>query len=336
MKPNLFNNATKELSQDGFFAWLLSWGDSDNQTANADLHETAKDFVRMVIDKPITYDVQKVEVKCQWNNIDITATVNDEFFVVIEDKTSSNEHSRQLDRYKEIATNYCSGNQLTPCFIYLKTGNENLKSLLGIEEKGYRVVGRKCILDILNNRDVKNDIFNDFRDHLRQIEAKTLNYANFNQSVWAAQGFYLELQPLVENSKWEYVSTPQGGFWGFTMDSYIWIENENIICGFWIQLENPVNVDKGVRLVVKVELYKPDRDTILNELKTLAEKQGITLNKPNKTRKGKYSTLATVPYDFSFDAKGCFDFQALADMLKKLDGILKEYKRLKEEIINGN
>ncbi len=27
-KPNLFQIATKELSQDGFFTWLIQWADS--------------------------------------------------------------------------------------------------------------------------------------------------------------------------------------------------------------------------------------------------------------------------------------------------------------------
>jgi len=31
MKPNIFRLATKELSQDGFFTWLLQWADNNHK-----------------------------------------------------------------------------------------------------------------------------------------------------------------------------------------------------------------------------------------------------------------------------------------------------------------
>ena len=31
MKPNIFDIATKELSQDAFITWLLAFADNDNQ-----------------------------------------------------------------------------------------------------------------------------------------------------------------------------------------------------------------------------------------------------------------------------------------------------------------
>jgi hypothetical protein len=42
MKPNLFNIATSELSQDGFLTWLLQWGDNSSADENKDLHDIAQ------------------------------------------------------------------------------------------------------------------------------------------------------------------------------------------------------------------------------------------------------------------------------------------------------
>ena len=38
MTPNLFDYATKELSQDAFFCWLLAWADEECRDADSTLH----------------------------------------------------------------------------------------------------------------------------------------------------------------------------------------------------------------------------------------------------------------------------------------------------------
>jgi len=58
-KPNIFEYATKELSQDAFFAWLLNWAnpkifpldDHKNKADNEKLHESAKDFIKFLLEK---------------------------------------------------------------------------------------------------------------------------------------------------------------------------------------------------------------------------------------------------------------------------------------------
>lgn len=48
MQPNIFDYATKELLQDVFFTWLLQWAKNENSVYNQNLHETSKDFVRLL------------------------------------------------------------------------------------------------------------------------------------------------------------------------------------------------------------------------------------------------------------------------------------------------
>ena len=118
-KPNIFSLATKELSQDGFFTWLLQWADNDHSKHNQQLNETAKDFVRLLLGKSTDFQITKVKAGRQWNNIDIWAEINDEYFIGIEDKTNTGEHSEQLERYKEIASNHYKDKKHKLVFVYL-------------------------------------------------------------------------------------------------------------------------------------------------------------------------------------------------------------------------
>ena len=68
MKPNLFTHATSELSQDAFILWLLEWADSECATEDKALHETAKEFVRLLLeDKEL--EIRSIECKKQEHHI---------------------------------------------------------------------------------------------------------------------------------------------------------------------------------------------------------------------------------------------------------------------------
>ena len=137
MKPNLFRLATKELSQDAFFAWFLQWGNSECKAHNPDLNSIAQDFIRFLINQQhhtSNLQIKNVSAGRQWKNIDIWAEVNSEYYIVIEDKTTSLEHSNQLIRYKDIVIQEYPNHKHV--FIYLKTGNESLLRLILSRKKG--------------------------------------------------------------------------------------------------------------------------------------------------------------------------------------------------------
>ena len=93
---NLFNYATKELSQDAFLMWLFeNYDDSElGEIANALLGN----FCNFQKDEK----VHSLETVAQWCKIDITVwmttTFNRKIVLCIEDKTFSNEHN-QLSTY---------------------------------------------------------------------------------------------------------------------------------------------------------------------------------------------------------------------------------------------
>ena len=163
MKPNIFDIATKELSQDAFITWLLAFADNENQQYDKELNLCAKEFVSMLIKKQIpnfNEPILTVEAGRQWENIDVWAEVNGKYLIIIEDKTISSEHSNQLERYKEIAEKWCSENKYeTPICIYLKTGNESLSIFNAIKDKGYAIFDRTDFITLLNNhKDIKSSL----------------------------------------------------------------------------------------------------------------------------------------------------------------------------------
>lgn len=77
-KPNLFEFATSELSQDAFIAWLLDWANPSYKSEDFRLHQIAFRFVKLLLEKTNSFEVKSVKVERQWNNIDVVATINDE------------------------------------------------------------------------------------------------------------------------------------------------------------------------------------------------------------------------------------------------------------------
>ena len=195
MKPNLFEIATRELSQDGFLTWLIRYADPECQGENPAVFECAQKFVRFLMEKQDDFRIEKVRAYRQWNCIDILVEVNDDSVIIIEDKTVTGTHSDQLQRYREKVEEIFGGK--TIYCIYLKTGNESVFDLSkNVEAYGYRVVGRGDILEILNSCKTSNDILTEFRENLQTIEDKTKNCTEIESvcsSSYAAEGFFLEL-----------------------------------------------------------------------------------------------------------------------------------------------
>ena len=50
-RPNLFQIATSELSQDAFFTWLMLWADPSNIQEDPTLCAIGQDFVRLLLGK---------------------------------------------------------------------------------------------------------------------------------------------------------------------------------------------------------------------------------------------------------------------------------------------
>jgi hypothetical protein len=213
----------------------------------------------------------------------------------------------------------------------LKTGNESSETLKKVSEKGYAIVDRKGILSVFNQRQVDNEIFNEFKEHLTALEAQTNSFAAFDNIItdWrAAEGFYIKLQELLgEWTDWRYVANQTGGFLGFWCH---WAGTSEY--DLYIQIENAF--DYGIKLVVKIGDWTPSAALlrqILSELQPYSQKHGLTLSKPDRYRAGETSTLAIIQNAFTVDRSGNLDIDQFIQTLKKLEGILDEYSADKEK-----
>lgn len=105
---NLFDFATKELSQDAFIRWLF-----ENYEDNT-IKIVLNDFIDFLIGKRV--EIKSVYTESQHKSIDIyieiTLVNGKKEYIYIEDKTFSNEHN-QLIAYNNVINEDLKKNQMT-------------------------------------------------------------------------------------------------------------------------------------------------------------------------------------------------------------------------------
>lgn len=234
-RPNLFEIATSELSQDAFIAWLLKWSNKQYKKDNEKLHNCAIEFTQKLINKNIK--IEKIEVGRQLKNIDVWAIVNDKYFIIIEDKKRTKEHSNQLLRYKEyIKANYNDKKyEIFP--VYFKM--EEQSNFNNVKKAGYTIFDREKMLSIISKYNDCNDILSDYIIYLKNLEEAVNSYKNKLITDWywySWFGFFSKLQDELQNGNWGYVPNRSGGFIGFWWNWHS-AKIDNIEFYFYLQLE---------------------------------------------------------------------------------------------------
>lgn len=324
--PNLYEIGTNELTQDIFLTWLFKWGNNEYNTNK--LHELSREFLNFLIDKNI--EINKVDVKRQWNKIDISVTVNDKYFIIIEDKVNAKEHGNQLERYKKEAEKYVKNKNLELICIYLKIEDENGLSVKKVESKGYRYIYRGDILNILEKyKDIDNNIFQDYYLYISNIEKRSKEFLKdfslIAKSYRVCRGFFKKFEEdvyinLPENRKnmfeWRYVSQKNDGFYGLwyypiTLGQY----------SLYIQLE--INNKGSAKVVLKT---KAENVKYLHKLYKIlsknAEIKNIKVHKPAKfSARGNTSTAVVFNdvIDFSKDYE--YTLQKLKEVEQYLENL---------------
>lgn len=296
--PNIFSYATSELSQDAFILWLLDWANPDNASYDYALCNTAQGFVRLLLDKK-DLTISSVVCKKQEHHIDVFAIINEQYALIVEDKTNTSEHGDQIKRYSEWVKKQDKYTNLDELHcVYYKSGNESkhkLNSLMAkysedLLEASFRIVGKEAVLDILQKTKSNNAILLDYIEKLKISQEKTnayktLSYEKWDWSAW--QGFYLGLEDKLGKGDWGYVANPSGGFLGF----------------WWHWC--PITIDPTIELYLQFEqdklcvkaYSKAETQPILSWTKQIvdfAENNNLPVRSPNKRRTGKTMTLAVV------------------------------------------
>jgi hypothetical protein len=301
MKPNIFNIATKELSQDAFITWLLQWGSKDNEIYDKKLQQCGADFAQQFIKKQyngFNDTISVVNADRHWEDIDIWAEVNNKYFIIIEDKTNTKQHSNQLERYKEISEKWCKENNYQLVCIYLKTGNESQQSLKEVINNGYAIFNRAEFIDLLSKYEIVNNIYNDFKERLITLEKLNNEWEKKMIKEWEGhdwQGFFQYLENNMNIINWKFVNNPSGGFlnavlnWDYYDIYPLYLQTEQYKLCFKISTDpDELEMPEGI-----------SRSQIRNEISQFildnADEYGYSeIERPYPFGSGKYMTVAVV------------------------------------------
>jgi hypothetical protein len=326
-RPNLFELATKELSQDGFIAWLLLWANPSNKKHDEKLNVCAAGFARLLIGKK-DLEITKVEAGRQRDKIDVWAKINDKYLIIIEDKIDTSEHGNQLKRYREAASKWYPEEKLELICIYLKTGTESKSSIEKIRSKEFKYISRSDLINFFKNYNgIKNNIYIDFTEKIINAEAaekafETKMIKDWDWNCWI--GFYNYLDSKLEIVGWEYVPNKKGGFLGLWWHWQVWKKYE-----VYLQIEQN-NFCFKIGVGPAKENCKDAREKWQRILMAKAkEKNRNEIIKPARLGSGKWMTVAIVKQK---DWLGSDD--EIID-LKKVIVRLKEYEKFLENSIGG-
>lgn len=219
-KPNIFNYATSELSQDAVLMWLANWANSEYSSTDNVLHKTGKYFLNSLL-KKAEYnfeDFDEIKICPQFHKIDIFIELkkgDKKVAIIIEDKVKSSEHSNQLERYySKVSDDGYKKEQIIP--IYLKTGFQH--DIENVLKKGYYFFSVTDLIDVFEfgkTLGVKNEIFTDYYEYLKKVgdeyENNKASFENFpNKKIedwnwWNWVGFFNKHKKNL-NAEWGIVS----------------------------------------------------------------------------------------------------------------------------------
>ncbi len=320
-KPNLFHYATSELSQDAFICWILSWAAPNCKSIDEVLHTISINILRAFFEKcnkTFPYMIEKIEIRKQYEGIDVLVIINDTISIPIEDKIHIREHSEQLKRYLiSLHDVGFSDENIVP--IYLQTGEQGDYS--EVKKAGfYPFLRSEFLSKIREGINLKNEILTDFINHLEGIENKVTSFRLSKLEDWewySWQGFYNYLQDELAEGQWGYVANPRGGFLGFW---WHWFHDNE--CEQYLQLEQN-------KLCFKISVDNPEkRDNLKWKWHQLILEAGgnskIKIIKP-VLRNGQCMTVAAMEGDYrQIDDQGKIDLEKTMFILHEVERILEK------------
>lgn len=201
--PNLFNFATSELSQDAMICYMLQWAEKENKDLDNEAYTIGTKLLdaffgkNKQVEKPRVYD--SVKVLKQYKNIDVLCIVNNEYYIIVEDKTNTSHHSNQLENYFNKINKEDGVEAENILCIYYKSGEEyDLSQLSGETQEGlkweYKLFSKEDILDVLN-LDLKNQIFVEYKNFIKN-EQNISSYQDLEVSKWETNSWISFIRDL--------------------------------------------------------------------------------------------------------------------------------------------
>ena len=186
---NIFDYATKELSQDAFLRWLFEKYD------DPEVGEVSRSLIAKLVSlggKPIDQNqINTVKTWSQIKKIDIIVDFyvgNTKSIMIIEDKTTSDPHDNQLIRYKNEVISWNKGEDINrpTYFIYYKTNALSDEEENQIKEtKVWKAFDISNISDFFYEyRNHTNLIISSYAKHVEKIQQKLNSVSTLPVKDW--------------------------------------------------------------------------------------------------------------------------------------------------------
>ena len=341
-KPNLFDYATKELSQDAMICWLILWANDRYADIDWELHRCGRRFVLALLDKHGASSLPEritTTIHQQDKSIDVLARVSPPGHVLlIEDKTGTRDHSDQLRRYyKHVIDGRTRLGDVTEKDvypIYLKTGNQSRATDRRIERateslpRAYKVFNRSDFLDVLRSYRGAHQALLDFLDYLERRQNSFKGFRDWKrdqQSKWSWEsweGFYQYLDCKLRGANWSYVANRSGGFIGFWWN-FIRV-SENGGPQIYLQLEADLKNERYLLCFKVCDVPKARRQKLKWKWhKRILEAGSERVIKPRVMRAGKTMTVGHWNGEWLAFSDGKIDLPSTVENLKGAEKILQ-------------
>lgn len=227
---NVFNFATSELSQDALLCYWFNFATEEHLNESIEERESAQKLLSLIIKEwtgdSIEYkNIQVNKIVRQFNKIDILLLVNDNYFILIEDKIYTSEHSDQINKYikslEEPIEN--TKNHLISKFntmpekkkiipVYFKMIDQS-----DYELNKYCFINRKKVLEIINQYNYSElSLLKMFKEYVLNIEHEYKCYDNYQVSDWTYNnyfGYFSSLHKAYNYKAYtDYLNNRGGGF----------------------------------------------------------------------------------------------------------------------------
>ncbi len=345
MRPNIFKFATSELSQDAFICYVLDY----YADIYKEKYELENKFARFFIDKIIekieikNLEINSLKVEKQFMKMDVLLILNEEIYIIIEDKTFTSERKNQMNSYREkIIKGYkdCTVKEENVYCIYYKTGDESYRNISLIQErKNIRTFLRGEIIEIFDKYEGKKILFQDNLLNLKDIQSKRETFKNRDLRkktfTWEEViGFYNELDKAFVKLKyegvmpkdiefnWHYTANKKGGFMCYYFQNVL---NFNDYA-YYLQLESnsalAKTIQENLKFVFKVCSDTKEISLLYKGLDILIENYGDTIEKPSRFANGSCMTQAIIKDYLIINEVGIIDvYETAINIVKWLQNL---------------
>lgn len=212
MSKNLFDYATKELSQDAFLMWIIDSYNSDDEVER----KVSRKFIQFLTGINEDEILTEVWIKAQWYKIDVTAFITTEtgrnIGIFIEDKTTSFEHNQLEDYNKSInKIIQCENGKISDIKkVFYKTNTIYIDESERIKHAGWNEISFENINEFWTQFiNVDNIIISQYAKHVTKIykDSKNVYIPTENNIISWVSYFKDKLVPIFEK---------KCDCWGFT------------------------------------------------------------------------------------------------------------------------